>query len=66
MQEKIGKTAGRIWEVLRDRREISISQLPGAVNEKSALVHQAIGWLAREGKVGFRTQGSRTFISLLE
>ena len=56
--------AGRVWSTLSKKGEISLTQLPKAVSEKEALVFQALGWLAREGKISYRVDGARTFISL--
>lgn len=64
MNEIIGEVAGRVWSTLSKKGEIPLTQLPKAVSEKEALVFQALGWLAREGKVSYRVDGARTFISL--
>jgi len=64
MKAKIGVTAGRIWEILKKNSEVSVAQLPKALNEKDALVHQALGWLAREDKIAFHTKGNKTSVKL--
>jgi hypothetical protein len=64
MQELIGRTAGKLWDTLKKKDEMSIAQLPKTLKEKDAVVFQALGWLAREGKVVYRTQGNRTFVKL--
>ena len=66
MKENIGITAGRIWERLRTDGELNLSQLPKILNENSALVYQALGWLAREDKIEYRTMGSKILVSLSE
>jgi len=66
MKERIGKTAGEIWTFLRQTNEVAISRLPRVLKEKTAVVYQALGWLAREGKVEYRTEGKRTLVSLTE
>jgi Mn-dependent DtxR family transcriptional regulator len=66
MKVKIGETAGKIWNLLKEKGEVNISQLPRLLNEKSVLVHQALGWLAREDKIEYRTEASKTYISLTE
>jgi len=65
MIEQVGKTAGRIWDILQQKDELTISQLPKVLKEKDSLVYQALGWLAREGKIEYRTQGNKTIISLV-
>jgi DNA-binding transcriptional ArsR family regulator len=66
LKEKIGETAGTIWNILRERDEISISSLPRILNETPGTVNQSLGWLAREGKIEFREEGRKTLISLAE
>lgn len=64
VQERIGTTAGKVWQVLKKQEETDISRLPRMVSEKSVIVNQALGWLAREGKLEYREQGDRLFVAL--
>jgi len=64
MKEQIGETAGRIWQTLREHQEISLSRIPKVVGEREPLVYQALGWLAREDKVEYRTDRNRTLVSI--
>jgi hypothetical protein len=64
MKETIGQTAGRLWEVLGDKKEVGITQLPKILKAKSDVTYQALGWLAREDKVTYRTKAGKVFISL--
>lgn len=64
MKEIIGETAGKIWDTLHEGNAVSISRLPKMVGEKDAVVYQALGWLARENKVEYRTKANRTMVSL--
>ncbi len=66
MKDKIGETAGQIWKVLKKKGEVNIAQLPKLVNEKSVVVYQALGWLAREDKIEYQIKAAKTFISLAE
>ena len=66
MKDQIGKTAGAIWEVLRSNDRMALSQLPRAVKEKESVAYQALGWLAREGKIVYETQGKKTYVALAE
>ena len=66
MKEEIGNLAGKIWQLLNEREEASVTQLSKILEEKSPIVNQALGWLAREDKVTYRTSGARTFVSLAE
>ncbi len=64
MTERIGTTAGKVWQVLKKQEEADIRQLPRIVEEKPVIVNQALGWLAREGKLEYREQGDRLFVAL--
>ena len=66
MKDNIGKTAGEIWKVLKKNKQVNVAELPKLVNQKSALVYQALGWLAREDKIEYHTKGAKTFVSLAE
>lgn len=64
MKELIGKTAGRIWEVLREKEKVNVTQLPKTLKEKTLIVYQALGWLARENKIDYHKKGDKIFVSL--
>ncbi|HZX11705.1 MAG TPA: winged helix-turn-helix domain-containing protein [Acidobacteriota bacterium] len=64
MKEKIGKTAGKIWDILQKEEEVAISRFPKMLDEKTSVVQQALGWLAREDKIDYRQEANRTLISL--
>ncbi|MCK4966729.1 winged helix-turn-helix domain-containing protein [bacterium] len=66
MKERIGETAGRIWEILRKKQEVNVSQLPRNIKEKSGVTYQALGWLARENKISYYEKGNKTFVSLTD
>ena len=64
MREKIGVTAGKLWETLRENKEVNVSQLPKVLKDKPVVVYQALGWLAREDKINYRTEGAKIYVSL--
>ena len=66
MKEKVGETAGQIWDLLKKKGEINMAEVPRLLKEKSSVVYQAIGWLARENKIEYRTAATKTFVSLAE
>jgi hypothetical protein len=66
MKDRIGETAGQIWKIMRKNEEVNIAQLPKLLEEKSAIVYQALGWLARENKIAYRMEGTKTFVSLTD
>lgn len=66
MKERIGETAGNIWSILKERREVDIAQLPRILKDKTVVAYQALGWLAREDKVKYRVKAGKTLVSLTE
>jgi hypothetical protein len=66
MRDQIGETAGRLWTELGSREEIGLTQLPRVLKAKSDVTYQALGWLAREDKITYRTKAGKVFISLSE
>lgn len=59
----IGENAGRLWNILNETGEMTISQLMSslAIDERS--LFSAIGWLAREGKIYGREQDGELYFS---
>jgi hypothetical protein len=47
----IGETAGAVWHALADHGPMTLPKLIKAVNQPRDAVMQALGWLAREGKI---------------
>ena len=66
MIQKIGATAGKIWETLKGKEKIDVAQLPKMLKEKTVIVYQALGWLAREEKINFSTKGEKVYVSLAD
>lgn len=62
---QIGETAGRIWQLLSTRETLPVSQLPKELDEKAPLVHQGLGWLAREGKIEYVVEGKKTLVKIV-
>jgi len=60
MGEAIGETAGRVWQYLHSNGPATASQIKKAVNADAALANQAVGWLAREGKIA--TDRSKRYV----
>jgi hypothetical protein len=54
MHDKIGSTAGQVWNYLRERGESSISKIAKDLREKDSVVFMGLGWLARENKVAIK------------
>jgi len=66
MKDQIGLVAGKVWRTLETKGELTLPQLPKILKESEAMVYQAVGWLAREGKVTYRTERNHTFVSAVK
>ena len=49
--QQIGETAGSVWHVLDENGSLSLAKLVEHVGGNRDVVMQAVGWLAREGKI---------------
>ena len=63
---QIGETAGLVWATLDELGPMSVSKLAQLIDAPRDVVHQAIGWLAREAKLTIEQQGRARVISLIE
>jgi len=50
MEKQIGEAAGKVWQTL-NKGPMRVAQLSAAAGLSAILTQQAIGWLAREGKI---------------
>jgi hypothetical protein len=64
MTNKIGESAGLVWNYLADHPEAKISEIKKALKLNDDLLWMAIGWLAREGQIIFQGSGKAMQISL--
>ncbi len=64
MQERIIETAGRIWEYLNEKGEVTTRKMNKDLGLDDNFTSMGLGWLAREDKVNFEKRGSYTKISL--
>ena len=51
MEARIGEAAGRVWQVLHQKGPMMPKAIVKATGLSTELANQAIGWLAREGKL---------------
>jgi hypothetical protein len=63
--EAIGETAGVVWKVLSERGGQTLAGLKKSADRPEELVLAALGWLAREDKLVFETNGRSITVSLL-
>jgi Winged helix-turn-helix domain (DUF2582) len=61
---EIGHVAGDVWGLLSRDGDITISAIKKSIDAPADVVLAAIGWLAREDKVEFSTQGRSVNVSL--
>jgi hypothetical protein len=65
MENEIGAAAGAVWSLLQDRGPLTTARIRNAAKLPSGVVNMAIGWLAREDKVGIVAKG-RDFVVQLK
>ena len=51
-------------QILGKSGEINLLLLSEQLEERSVVAYQALGWLAREGKVSYRQRGNQVYVSL--
>jgi hypothetical protein len=51
MSKMIGAAAGQVWQYLKGNSKATAAQIQKGIHADAALTNQAIGWLAREGKI---------------
>ncbi len=64
MEEKVGELAGYVWRYLEEVGEASPSQITKDVDAAQTKVYMAMGWLAREDKIVFNTEGRGSKVRL--
>jgi hypothetical protein len=57
MNNEIGETAGAVWHTLNEEGPLRLSTLKKQIQASEAILHMALGWLAREGKVAIEADG---------
>lgn len=65
-QQQIGAAAGAVWHALDEHGPLSFAKLVDHVGLNRDVVMQAIGWLAREGKVDVADAKRGRLVSLVE
>ncbi len=64
--DQIGVAAGKVWQTLHKDGSLSVAKLVETVELNRDLVMQAVGWLAREGKLHISETKRGRFLSLSE
>ena len=63
MEKQIAECADRIVRRLEVVAEMNVLRLAEHLGERSVVAYQALGWLAREGRVRYTRRGSEVYIS---
>jgi hypothetical protein len=64
LEKQIKDCARKITATLMRLAEANILRLPEQLSERRAIIYQALGWLAREGMINYKTRGSQIYVSL--
>lgn len=60
----IGNNAGVVWNLLYQRKSMSVREIGEHTHLKDAMVFLALGWLSREDKIVYRTENEELKVSL--
>ena len=62
--DRIGEVAGDVWQLLTNQSEQSLTAIKKSIDAPTDVVMAAVGWLAREDKLEFKSSGRSVKISL--
>lgn len=65
-EEVFGVNAGKVWQVLKSKGQLSVSSISKQTGLKTNEVYGALGWLGREGKIQIISNEHGTFYKLIE
>ena len=66
MIETVGKAAGQVWTILSQAEgPVGLTEIPKKTRLTPQIAYQALGWLAREGKVTYHSKGRKTEVVLV-
>jgi hypothetical protein len=66
VSDQIQKCAERAISLLRGKRYLNVLLFPELLGERSVVAYQALGWLAREGRVRYSMKARQCYLSLAE
>ena len=64
MEKQIAECAHRILKKLEVVGEMNVLRLSEYLEERSVIAYQALGWLAREGRLRYSQRGGQVYVSL--
>jgi len=62
MEAQVRACAEFIDGLLADGREVSVLRLTDQLADRSMIVYQAVGWLAREGRLRYVERGRQVYL----
>ncbi len=63
MARSVKDCAEKILDLLVRAERVNVLRVAEQVGERSVVVYQAIGWLAREGSVRYEQEGNQVYLS---
>jgi hypothetical protein len=64
MMSSVRDCTGRVLDEIARSDRVNILSIAGHLGERSMIVYQSIGWLAREGRIRFLQEGNQVYVSL--
>ena len=64
MMNSIKECTEKVLNELARSERINLLSMAEHLGERSMIVYQSIGWLAREGRIRFLQEGNQVYISL--
>lgn len=64
MEQVIAECAERIVRLLDGMDEVNLLRLSELLPERNVLTYQAVGWLAREGRISYVQRGNQTYVTV--
>ncbi|MGA2377850.1 MAG: winged helix-turn-helix domain-containing protein [Spirochaetia bacterium] len=63
MMSSIQECAGRVLNEIARSEKVNILSIASHLGERSLIVYQSIGWLAREGRIRYLQEGSQVYVA---
>jgi erythromycin esterase-like protein len=64
VEKTIAECAERIVTLLSKLGAANILRLSEHLAERNVITYQALGWLAKEGKISYQQQGNQVYVAL--
>ncbi len=67
MIETIGQAAGQVWTILSEAKcPVGLTEIPKKAHLTPQIAYQALGWLAREGKISYQSKGRKQEVVIVD